>query len=370
MKKTLAVFLLLCMAFSFCAVPGLAEEPINNPAPTQDIYADAAETPAGEPASGPAPAQDIYADAAAEAPVTGKAALGVTVYEDGSVGVVVANVLPGTPAEKSGLRPGDIIVSFDGTPVSDSDALLAAAQAREDGAPIMLDFLRRGSLCSVTVTPDSGSQLGIQIYSGSAPIGASVAEVTPGGPAEKAGILPGDVIVGFSGDTIIFVDDLVTAVLLSAPGDAVEIELLRDGGRRTAIAVLDEVVEEPAAQAADSAAPVLVVTDLPLSVEVNEGANAALLTIAAKGELDADASFLWYKQGKDGITYPIDSFFVPHPEALGLNVHNGYDEKLGIYTSTLYADGISSAASGTYFCRVLDINGAEIDSSSAAVIVK
>ena len=360
MKKTLSVFLLLCMMLSFCAVPALAE------APAADAPAPAAETAQPE-APAPAPAE-------AEESAAGKPVLGVTVYEGESAGVLVVGVKPDSPAAKAGFRAGDIIVSMNDDFAVDSDTLMAAAALLEQGAPVQFSFLRKGSLCGVTVLPGDAAELGLMIQEGSAPLGVSVMDVAPGGAADNAGIFPDDVIVGFDGEAIVFVDDLVSAIQNCAPGDAVEIELLRDGGRFTAIAVLDEAAPEkpaePEAAAADGTAPALSVSELPHSIEVGEGANGALLTVAARGALDKDASFIWYKMGKDGISYPIDSFFVPQPELLGLYVHNAFSAEEDLYTSTLYAMDITTAASGTYFCRVLDVDGAELDSTAAVITVK
>lgn len=66
--------------------------------------------------------------------------------------------------------------------------------------------------------------------------------VTPGGPAEKAGIRPGDVIVAIDGRPVTQPDELVVAIRAHAPGDVVTLTL-RDGedGDRTVRMVLDEV---------------------------------------------------------------------------------------------------------------------------------
>jgi serine protease Do len=63
--------------------------------------------------------------------------------------------------------------------------------------------------------------------------GALVAGVTEGGPAEKAGLEPGDVIVTFDGREVPEMDDLPRMVADTAIGKAVDVEVLRKGERRT-----------------------------------------------------------------------------------------------------------------------------------------
>jgi putative serine protease PepD len=72
--------------------------------------------------------------------------------------------------------------------------------------------------------------------------GASVEEVTPGGPADGAGLRPGgqDVIVGIDGQAVSSPSDLVTAVEGYKPGDRVRLEVLRDGRRETVVVELGE----------------------------------------------------------------------------------------------------------------------------------
>ncbi|GIX16705.1 MAG: serine protease [Rhodothalassiaceae bacterium] len=63
------------------------------------------------------------------------------------------------------------------------------------------------------------------------PKGALVAEVTPGGPADRAGIKPGDVIVAFNGKEVKDNNELVRLVSDAGIGKTVSIEVLRDGKR-------------------------------------------------------------------------------------------------------------------------------------------
>lgn len=59
--------------------------------------------------------------------------------------------------------------------------------------------------------------------------GAQVSEITPGGPAEKAGVREGDVITGFNGRQVADSTELVVVIRSYAPGEEIEITLTRNG---------------------------------------------------------------------------------------------------------------------------------------------
>jgi serine protease Do len=73
-----------------------------------------------------------------------------------------------------------------------------------------------------------------------APAGALVLEVFRGGPAERAAIRPGDVIVRFDGAAVASEADLVRLSAAAAPGKTVEVDLLRFGAQLSARVRVDE----------------------------------------------------------------------------------------------------------------------------------
>jgi S1-C subfamily serine protease len=62
--------------------------------------------------------------------------------------------------------------------------------------------------------------------------GALVAAVEPGGPADRAGVKAGDVIVGFAGNKIDNPEDVAAATLELEPGTKVTLDVLRSGSRK------------------------------------------------------------------------------------------------------------------------------------------
>ncbi|MGQ0614774.1 MAG: PDZ domain-containing protein [Planctomycetaceae bacterium] len=59
-------------------------------------------------------------------------------------GAVLLEVHPGSPAEKAGFRPGDVILHFDGKTIRTTDELVAGVRARRPGNAVTY-VLRRGT---------------------------------------------------------------------------------------------------------------------------------------------------------------------------------------------------------------------------------
>ncbi|MBI3456635.1 MAG: DegQ family serine endoprotease [Candidatus Rokubacteria bacterium] len=134
-------------------------------------------------------------------------------------GVLVADVMEGSPAEKGGLRSGDIISEFNGKRVAAPSDLQRAVGLSTPGSTAQVKILRdraeqtleikigeapeeteaaakpggkAKSLLGLDVkplTPDLARQLGVRTSEG-----VVVAAVEKGSPAESAGIQPGDVV--------------------------------------------------------------------------------------------------------------------------------------------------------------------------------
>jgi serine protease Do len=71
--------------------------------------------------------------------------------------------------------------------------------------------------------------------------GAMLATVTPAGPADKAGLQPGDVIVEFNGRPVADSDALVSMVVATKPGTTVPITVYRKKQKRTFNVTVDEL---------------------------------------------------------------------------------------------------------------------------------
>lgn len=67
--------------------------------------------------------------------------------------------------------------------------------------------------------------------------GVLIQDVVPDGPADRAGIQPGDVVIVFDGEPIETNDDLLTAIRSHEPGDPVEIVIVRADGERDVVTV-------------------------------------------------------------------------------------------------------------------------------------
>ncbi|RJX34651.1 MAG: DegQ family serine endoprotease [Desulfurivibrio sp.] len=95
-----------------------------------------------------------------------------------------------------------------------------------------------------SVSQDLARQFGLD-----KPIGALVGEVSPGSPAEKAGIIPGDIIVEYQGKEITQMNMLPALVAQTPVGETAQVTLFRNGKKKE-VAVTVAKLEEDEAGAA------------------------------------------------------------------------------------------------------------------------
>ena len=67
-------------------------------------------------------------------------------------GVLVQQVQPGGPADKGGIKPGDVIITIDGRNIKDGDDLVSDIASRRPGSSIRLGYMRDGKQGDATVT--------------------------------------------------------------------------------------------------------------------------------------------------------------------------------------------------------------------------
>nr|WP_228370662.1 Do family serine endopeptidase [Candidatus Koribacter versatilis] len=136
-------------------------------------------------------------------------------------GAVVTQVEPNSPGAKAGLKVGDIITAVNGKQVADAGALQVEVGQQQPGTKLDLTVKRDGKASTLNVTlasMDKGDRdnetasaghgkprwgIGLadlspearqQLQAGDSVQGALVGQVTPGSPADNAGLQPGDVI--------------------------------------------------------------------------------------------------------------------------------------------------------------------------------
>jgi serine protease Do len=168
-------------------------------------------------------------------------------------GAVVTDVTDGSPAEKAGLKPGDVVLSVDGHAVEDSADLAHRIATKGPDTTVDLDVLRDGSEKTLSVAlgtfPESteaaesgsGETLGLTIHSltpdlaqslgiDSSAHGVVVMRVEPGSQADSAGLQERDVILSVDGHPVDDVSSFQSAVEKARPAGLMRLRVRRGNG--------------------------------------------------------------------------------------------------------------------------------------------
>jgi serine protease Do len=167
--------------------------------------------------------------------------LGITVQEvsgelaetfgmDKPQGALVNSVERGSPADKAGIQPGDVVLQFNGSPISRSGDLPPLVSDVTPGSKANVTVWRKGKTQSLQVRvgelEDEQSASGEKTDAPAGGLGLAVRPLTPkersqaqvvsglvveevkAGPAQRAGIQTGDVILAVNGELVSSVEQL------------------------------------------------------------------------------------------------------------------------------------------------------------------
>lgn len=155
-------------------------------------------------------------------------------------GALVANVEPGSAADRAGVKQGDVILDVDGRAVSDSNELRNAISSTAPGTTVALRVVRDGKEQTIKATlgeltakkesldarngdGQSGGAFGMSVEPLTSEnlreldlprgtTGVVVTDVDPDGQAASSGVRPGDVIQKVNGKDVSTVSDLKAAL--------------------------------------------------------------------------------------------------------------------------------------------------------------
>jgi serine protease Do len=170
-----------------------------------------------------------------------------------ATGALVSSVVEGSPAEKAGVRSGDVIVEFDGRRITKAEDLPRIVADTPTGREVQMGVVRDGKPMKLTARvarledsepsqvaePGGHGKLGLSVQPVTPPVarelglkvqeGLLVRDVAQGSRAAEAGIQPGDVIIEADRQPVKSVDELKGRVDKHARGESMLLLVNRGG---------------------------------------------------------------------------------------------------------------------------------------------
>jgi serine protease Do len=165
-------------------------------------------------------------------------------------GALVTEVEPDSPADKAGILPEDVVVQADSRKISDNGDLSRYISSRPPGSTVKLQIIRGGVEKAISVvlgtfrdeaTDGESAQprrgrMGMTLQDLTPAIaerldlprgtkGPVVTDVEAGEPAEKAGLVPRDVIVSVNGNPVSNVEEFEAQVEAARKDGAVRLRV-------------------------------------------------------------------------------------------------------------------------------------------------
>jgi len=174
-------------------------------------------------------------------------------------GVLISDVMEGTPADKAGLQSGDVVLEYNGQPVINMQSFRLEVSATKAGENVRMKIYRDGKVKNLNVKigeypkevvsaseEQENRSLGITIvhvtdpraqrYDIQTDKGVLIVQIAANSPGDRAGLQVGDIILFIGKKLIIDIDDYQQAIQKMETGSPVIFKIQR-GERKFYVAV-------------------------------------------------------------------------------------------------------------------------------------
>ena len=179
---------------------------------------------------------------------------------DSTKGVLIGDVVEDSPAKKAGLKPGDIVIEFNGKPMENANQLRMTVAATRPGTRSELTIFRDGKRQTLKVTTDeltdevatvsprgdaeeSAADFGMTVQSltpelaaqlgyDEDQLGVVITNVESTSLAARAGLRQRDLVVDVNGKAIRNIRDFREAMSDADAAQGVRVQLMREGNRQ------------------------------------------------------------------------------------------------------------------------------------------